>query len=242
MKRNAQLLQNFLQVLRVKSMKLVIWIYTNVSDLSHKLLGFIYYQYTEISVNFIAWNVLYCISSVQFSLSVMSDSLRPHGLQHSRLPCPSPTPGVYSNSCPSSRWCHPTISSSVIPFSSQIHTTLPPLPWMTWIFAQYSLKTSYLGDVPFITFFQMFSDVVPNCKCKVPFCILTPWYLESLGLGTFISPQHLSIGWITDVVWVLKKMLKVSQGFWITLKKTVKHCVVCSFIEKQCTSPIFEVK
>ena len=48
----------------------------------------------------------------------MSDSLRPHGLQHVRLPCPSPTPGVYPNSCPSSRWCHPTISSSVIPFSS----------------------------------------------------------------------------------------------------------------------------
>ena len=48
----------------------------------------------------------------------MSDSLRPHGLQHARLPCPSPTPRVCSNSCPSSRWCYPTISSSVIPFSS----------------------------------------------------------------------------------------------------------------------------
>ena len=48
----------------------------------------------------------------------MSDSLLPHGLQHARLPCPSPTPGAYSDSCPSSRWCHPTISSSVIPFSS----------------------------------------------------------------------------------------------------------------------------
>ena len=47
----------------------------------------------------------------------MSDSLQPHGLQHFRPPCPSPTPGVYSNSCPLSRWCHPTISSSVIPFS-----------------------------------------------------------------------------------------------------------------------------
>ena len=52
-----------------------------------------------------------------FSHSVMSDSLRPHGLQHARLPCPSPTPRACSNSCPSSRWCHPTISSSVIPFS-----------------------------------------------------------------------------------------------------------------------------
>ena len=48
----------------------------------------------------------------------MSDSLGPQGLQHARLPCLSPTPGAYSNSCPSSQWCHPTISSSVIPFSS----------------------------------------------------------------------------------------------------------------------------
>ena len=58
------------------------------------------------------------ISSVQFSCSVVSDSLRPHGLQHARPPCPSPTPGVYTNPCPSSQWRHPTISSSVIPFSS----------------------------------------------------------------------------------------------------------------------------
>ena len=56
--------------------------------------------------------------SVQFSCSVMSDSLWPHELQHTRLPCPSPTPGAYSNSCPSNWWCHPTISSSVSPFSS----------------------------------------------------------------------------------------------------------------------------
>ena len=58
------------------------------------------------------------ISSVQFSRSVMSDSLRPHKPQHTRPPCPSPTPGVYPNSCPLSRLHHPTISSSVIPFSS----------------------------------------------------------------------------------------------------------------------------
>ena len=54
----------------------------------------------------------------QFSLPVMSNPLRPHGLQLTRLPCPSPTPGACSNSCPQSRWCHPTISSSAIPFSS----------------------------------------------------------------------------------------------------------------------------
>ena len=57
-------------------------------------------------------------TSLQFSSSVMSDSLQPHELQHTRPPCPSPTLGVYSNSRPSSRWCHPAISSSVIPFSS----------------------------------------------------------------------------------------------------------------------------
>ena len=59
-------------------------------------------------------SVLFC--SVQFSRSVMSDSLRPHKLQHARPPCPSPTLGIYPNSCPLSRWCHPTILSSVVPF------------------------------------------------------------------------------------------------------------------------------
>ena len=56
--------------------------------------------------------------SVQFICSVVSDSLQPHGLQQARLPCLSPTPGACSNSCPLSRWCHPTISSFVVPFSS----------------------------------------------------------------------------------------------------------------------------
>ena len=55
----------------------------------------------------------------------MSDSLQPHGLQHARPPCPSPTPGVYSNSCPLSRWCHLTISSSVLPFSSCLQSSFP---------------------------------------------------------------------------------------------------------------------
>ena len=57
-------------------------------------------------------------SSVQFSRSVVFDSLRPHEPQHTRPPCPSPTPRVHPNPCPSSQWCHPTISSSVVPFSS----------------------------------------------------------------------------------------------------------------------------
>ena len=60
----------------------------------------------------------FMFSSVQFSRSVMSNSLQPHGPQHARPPCLAPTPRVYSNSCPLSWWCHPTISSSVVPFSS----------------------------------------------------------------------------------------------------------------------------
>ena len=64
----------------------------------------------------------YLYAAVQFSHSVAFDSLRPHELQNTRLPCPSPTPGACSNSCPLSQWCHPTSSSSVIPFSSYLQS------------------------------------------------------------------------------------------------------------------------
>ena len=100
------------------------------------------------------------LASVQFSRSAVSNSLRPHELQHARPPCPSPTPGVHSDSCPLSRWCHPAISSSVVPFSScpqslpasesffawggqSIGSVLPkntqdwsPLEWTGWISLQ----------------------------------------------------------------------------------------------------------
>ena len=83
---------------------------------------------------YLLWNWLVdqglTFSSIQFSRSVMSDSLWPHGLQHARPPCPSLTPGVHPNPCPLSGWCHPTISSSVIPFSScpQSFPSLGPFP------------------------------------------------------------------------------------------------------------------
>ena len=81
--------------------------------------------------------VITLLSSVQFSHSVMSDSLQPHEPQHARPPCPSPTPGVYPNPCPLSRWCHPTISSSsVVPFSF-CHQSFPASGSLTmgWLFA-----------------------------------------------------------------------------------------------------------
>ena len=69
-----------------------------------------------------AWVAWGWFSSVHFSSSVVSDSLWPYGLQHARLPFPSPTPGACSNSCPLSQWCHPIISSSIVPFSSYLQS------------------------------------------------------------------------------------------------------------------------
>ena len=74
------------------------------------------------SENYLSLNLLKGRSVSQFSRSVISDSLIPHGLQHARPPCPSPTPRVYSNSSPLSQWYHPTISSSVTPFSSHLQS------------------------------------------------------------------------------------------------------------------------
>ena len=73
-------------------------------------------------------------SSVQFSSSIVSDSLRPHESQHARPPCPSPSPGVRPNSCPSSGWCHPAISPSVVPFSScpPASESFPMSQFFTW--------------------------------------------------------------------------------------------------------------
>ena len=88
------------------------------------------------------WNqsVVPCsvLSSVQFSLSVVSDSMRPHELQHARPPCPSPAPRVYPNSCPSSQWCHPAISSSIIPFSS-CPQSLPASGLFRWVKSLYEV-------------------------------------------------------------------------------------------------------
>ena len=89
-------------------------------------------NWTELMI----YRLKFIFALLLFSHSVMSDSLGPHGLQHSRLPCPSPYPRVCSNSCPSSWWCHPTILSSVIPFSSclQSFPASGSFP-VSWLFA-----------------------------------------------------------------------------------------------------------
>ena len=77
----------------------------------------------------IRWRILLA-SLLLFSLSDMSDSLWPHGLQHVRLSCPSPSPGACSNSCPLSQWCHPIISSSLVPFSSCLQSFPPSVSFL----------------------------------------------------------------------------------------------------------------
>ena len=101
----------------------------------------------------ILWGELETETSVQFSRSVVSDSLRPHESQHARPPSPSPTPGVHPDSCPSSQWCHPAISSSVVPFSSCHH---PPVAYI-WSKANFPFHQSGL----FIGFWAVSSQTLP---------------------------------------------------------------------------------
>ena len=97
----------FFGIMELLLSKSVLWLHTRI----------------DLPRNFIhSFRWYFLRTSVQFSHSVMSNSLQPYGLQHVRLPCPSPTPGVYSNSCPLSWWCHPPISSSVILISSHLQS------------------------------------------------------------------------------------------------------------------------
>jgi len=109
----------------------------------------------------------------QFSCSVVSDSLQPHGLQHVRPRCPSPTPGVYSNLCPLSWWCYPNISSSVIPFSSRLQ----------------SFPAS--GPFPMSQFFTSGSQSISvSASASVLSMNFQDWF--PLGLTSWMSLQPLS--------------------------------------------------
>ena len=111
-------------------------------------------------------------TSVQFSCSVVSDSLRPQGLQHARLPCPSPTPGAYSNSCPSSWWCHPIISATVRSWSH-----------FSWLYrASPSLAEYNQSDFSI--------DHLVMSMCRVVSCVV--------GRGCLLWPVH-SLGKIASL-------------------------------------------
>ena len=112
-----------------------------------------------------------------FSWSVMSDSLRPHGLQHARPPCPSPTPGVYSNSYSLTRWQHPTISSSVVPFSSCLQS-LPAL-----------------GSFPMSQFFKRGCQSVGVSPSASVLPISVQDWFPCFSLLTFYKKNHTIFQW-----------------------------------------------
>ena len=112
-----------------------------------------------------------------FSLSVMSNSLWPHGLQHARLSCP--TPRAYSNSCPSGRWCHPTISSSVVPFSSYLQS-FPP----SESFQKSQLFTSGAQSIGISTSASVYPINIQNCFSLGMIDLIS---LQSNGLSRVFS-------------------------------------------------------
>ena len=116
------------------------------------------------------------ISSVQFSCSVVSNSLQPHELQHARPPCPSPTPRVYSNLCPSSQWCHPTIS----PFC---HALLPPL-----IFPSIrALSSELVLHIRWPKYFSFSFNVTPSNEFSELICFRIDWLNLLAVQGTLKS-------------------------------------------------------
>ena len=131
----------------------------------------------------------------------MSDSLRPHGLQHTRLPCPSPFPRAYSNSCPSSWWCHPTVSSSVVPFSSCLQSFPAPGSFpMSQFFTSggqspggISPSNEYSGLISF-----QFSSVAQSCPTPCnPMDCSTPGFPVLHYLPEFAQTH---VHWVDDVI------------------------------------------
>ena len=146
--------------------------------------------------------------SVQF-ISVSPDSLQPHGLHHARLPCPSLTPGVYSNSCPSSRWCHPTISSSIIPFSSRLHSFPAPGSFpMSHFFTSGGQRVGASASV----------SVLPmNIQDRFPSGLTGLISLQSMGLSRVFSNTSLkaSFLWCSALF-----LVQHSQSYMTTGKTT----------------------
>ena len=147
---------------------------------------------------------LACITSIcslffilLFSCSVVSDSLRPHGLQHARPPCPSLSPRVCSNSCPLSRWCHPTISSSIIPFDSclQSFPASGPFP-MSQLFLS--------GD----------QSIGPSASASVLPNNIQGWF--PLGLTGFISLQSQGLSRVFSSTTVQKHQFSSTQPFFMS--------------------------
>ena len=161
---------------------------------------------------FIKMYNMVCVICIQFSHSVMSDFLRPLGLQHTRPPCPSPTPGAYSNSCPLSQWCHPNISSSVVPFSSHLQSfpasgSLPV--------SQFFASGSQIIGVP--TSASVFPSL-PNSNLKKAGKTTRPFRYDLNQIPYDYTVEVICIGLAKKFVWVFpcNCVEKKRMNFWPT--------------------------
>ena len=142
--------------------------------------------------------------------AVLSNSLRPHGLQHVRPSCPSPIPGVYSNSCPLSWWCHPTISSSVVPFSS-CHQSFPAS-------RSFQMSQLFASDGQTIGVSASASVLPMNIQDLFPLGWAGWIFLQSIGLSRVFSsttvPKHqeLMVKYSIEITWLRKCYLKYIRG------------------------------
>ena len=123
----------------------------------------------------------------QFSRSVLSNSLQPRGLQYARLPHPSPTPGVYSNSCPSSLWCEPTISSHVAPFFSCLQS-FPLLPHHQPIWKLSTSWSNTLMPLPHTIFKNLFLSAIGELRTlEHEMTVLLAWYLAINTVFSYVE-------------------------------------------------------
>ena len=149
----------------------------------------------KLKVFTVVFTVVYCTDS-QFSHSVVSNSFRPHCLQHARLPCPSPTPGAYSNSCPLHQWCHPTISSSVVPFSSRLQSFPASGSFPILGTCQRIIWNVFLG-FPYHTLY-FWALVAMYCLCSTILCVCFP----QKSSYYIIHSRHLHIRWMNEWGWM----------------------------------------
>ena len=143
---------------------------------------------------FFLFSFFFC-AAVQFSHSVVSNSLRPRGLQHARLRCPSPTPGACSNSCPSGRWCHPTISSSVVwspPFSQKLRQNFSSQAWLLF-FKSISTDYEIMLELTFQIYPQADYFSHPPAYPSIGPPSHSPGLLQSIVFWTSLSAYNLAL-------------------------------------------------
>ena len=156
----------------------------------------------------------------QFSCSIVSDSLWPHGLQHARLPCPSPTPRAYSNSCPLNQCCHPAISSSVVPFSSCLQSFLAS--------GSFPVSQSFASGGQSIGVSASASDLPMNIEDWFPSGLTGLLSLQSKGLSIHLEGIHKnSLPILVPATYTVNKLAapEVTMS-WKDIWKVINNCWV----------------